>query len=100
MVWVDDGTPAKHILWGRHSRSRLRPNIEHWTRKFIQIQDVIEATQNGFMFPTFSASWGLGIGPASSSEVDNTRQFSQEIRLASNPEGAPAVVVRRVLQQV
>ena len=59
----------------------------YWTRKSIQIQDATEATQNGFMFPTFSASGGLGIGPASSSEVDSTRQFSQEIRLASNTEG-------------
>ncbi len=58
----------------------------YWTRNTLQWQDASEPTQNAFLFPTFAAG-NAGIGPASASEFDRTRQFSQELRFASRTDG-------------
>ena len=56
----------------------------YWTRKSRQTQDFSEEVQQVFQLPSFSAAGGLGVGAASIGEVDETRQFSQELRLTSN----------------
>jgi iron complex outermembrane receptor protein len=56
----------------------------YWTRTSRQTQDISEEVQQIFQLPSFSASGGLGLGAASLIEVDETRQFSQEVRLTSN----------------
>lgn len=65
-----------------------------WNRTQFQTQDISEAMQDyigGFFgpsaaFPFSSADGGLGAG--SISEKDYSRQFSEELRLASTGEGA------------
>ncbi len=50
-------------------------------------QDNSEQTQNFLNLGAFTLAAG-GFGPVQSGEADPTRQFSQEIRLASNGEGS------------
>ena len=59
----------------------------YWTRTSRQTQDWSEEVQQVLQLPSFSAAGGLGVGAASIIEVDNTRQFSQELRLTSNNQG-------------
>jgi iron complex outermembrane recepter protein len=59
----------------------------YWNRRSRQIEDSVEPIQNAFMFPSYYTAGGLGIGPAYGSELDSTRQFSQEIRIASRGDG-------------
>jgi iron complex outermembrane receptor protein len=58
----------------------------YWKRDTRQIEDAAESWQNAFMFPSYYTASG-GIGPVTATEVDATRQLSQEIRLASRAEG-------------
>jgi iron complex outermembrane recepter protein len=65
-----------------------------WNRTQFQTQDISEAMQDyigGFFgpsanFPFYTADGGLGAG--SISENDYTRQFSEELRVASTGDGA------------
>jgi iron complex outermembrane receptor protein len=59
----------------------------YWTRRSHQTEDSTESIQNIFQFPSYYTAGNLGIGPAYGFEVDNTRQFSEEIRLTSRGEG-------------
>ena len=54
----------------------------YWTRRSTQQQDATEQFQNAFQLPGYSIAAG-GLGPVSAFEYDDTRQFSQELRLAS-----------------
>jgi len=54
----------------------------YWTRSQSQTQDQSETIQTGFGFPSFTEQGG-GVGPLSLTEVDYTKQFSEEIRLTS-----------------
>jgi outer membrane receptor protein involved in Fe transport len=58
-----------------------------WSREQDQTQDESEIIQSGFGFPQFDTVNGLGAGAASITEIDRTRQLSQEIRVASNDQG-------------
>lgn len=60
----------------------------YWTRRSTQIQDGTEQVQNALMLPTYSTAGGLGLGPVAAFEVDDTRQFSQELRAASTGSSA------------
>ncbi len=55
----------------------------YWTRSQAQTQDISETVQTIFGLPSFDPADG-GIGPEAITEQDYTKQFSQEIRLASN----------------
>lgn len=55
-------------------------------RQRRQVQDISETVQNLFALPAFDTAGG-GAGPASIAESDPTRQFSQELRLASKGDG-------------
>jgi iron complex outermembrane receptor protein len=55
----------------------------YWTRRSTQIQDGAEQVQNALLLPSYSTDGGLGVGPVAAFEVDDTRQFSQELRAAS-----------------
>lgn len=55
----------------------------YWTRRSTQIEDGSEQIQNGLMLPSYYTDGGLGVGPVAAFEVDDTRQFSQELRAAS-----------------
>jgi len=59
----------------------------YWKRASRQIEDSTESIQNGFLFPSYYTAGGLGIGPAWGTEIDATKQFSQEIRITSRGEG-------------
>lgn len=58
----------------------------YWTRRSTQIQDGTEQVQNALMLPSYSTDGGIGIGPVAAFEVDDTRQFSQELRAASSSD--------------
>jgi len=58
----------------------------YWKRDTRQIEDGAESWQNAFLLPSYYTASG-GIGPEYATEVDSTRQFSEEIRLASRGEG-------------
>ena len=58
-----------------------------WSREQDQTQDESEIIQSGFGFPQFETTSGLGAGAASITEIDRTRQLSQEVRIASNDRG-------------
>jgi iron complex outermembrane recepter protein len=58
-----------------------------WSREQDQTQDESEILQSGFGFPQFDTTNGLGAGPSSITEIDRTRQLSQEVRIASNDQG-------------
>jgi iron complex outermembrane recepter protein len=58
-----------------------------WSREQDQTQDESETIQSGFGFPQFGTANGLGAGAASITEIDRTRQLSQEVRIASNDRG-------------
>ena len=53
-----------------------------WSRTQSQSQDASETVQTTFDFPSFYINQG-GAGPVSVIEVDATKQFSEEMRLAS-----------------
>lgn len=55
----------------------------YWKRRQSQTQDVSESAQTLFDLPAYDTAEG-GIGPVSVLEVDDTRQFSEEIRLTSS----------------
>ncbi|HEY0340308.1 MAG TPA: TonB-dependent receptor, partial [Steroidobacteraceae bacterium] len=55
----------------------------YWKRRQSQTQDVSESAQTLFDLPAYDTADG-GIGPVSVQEVDDTRQFSEEIRLTSS----------------
>ena len=59
----------------------------YWTRSQSQTQDVAETIQTTFGLPAYDTADG-GAGPESITEVDYTRQLSEEIRLTSNGDGA------------
>jgi iron complex outermembrane recepter protein len=54
----------------------------YWTRSQAQTQDISETVQSLFDLPSFYQADG-GIGPEAITEQDHTKQFSQEVRLAS-----------------
>jgi iron complex outermembrane receptor protein len=56
------------------------------TRKSSQIQDASEAIQDAYGLPAFDVAAG-GIGPVQASETDTSREFTQELRLASSSQG-------------
>ena len=58
----------------------------YWLRNTRQIQDDTEQLSETLGLTTYSAAAG-GLGPAWGYEHDNTSQFSQEVRLASNGSG-------------
>ena len=58
-----------------------------WTRSQNQTQDESEIIQSAFGFPQFNTANGLGAGPASITELDNSQQFTQELRATSNGQG-------------
>jgi iron complex outermembrane receptor protein len=58
----------------------------YWSRTSRQQQDGTEVWQNALFLPSYFTNSG-GIGLAYATEADNTRQVSQEIRLASRGEG-------------
>lgn len=58
----------------------------YWNRTQSQVQDISETMQTAFGLPTFNVSSG-GVGAESISEADGTRQFTQEVRLASSGNG-------------
>jgi outer membrane receptor protein involved in Fe transport len=57
----------------------------YWTRSQSQTQDVSETIQSLFDLPSFYIGQG-GVGPVSLTEVDDTNQFSEELRLTSTPD--------------
>jgi outer membrane receptor protein involved in Fe transport len=57
----------------------------YWTRSQAQTQDISETVQNIFGVPSFYQADG-GVGPESITEQDYTKQFSEELRLASTGE--------------
>jgi iron complex outermembrane receptor protein len=59
----------------------------YWKRQSKQVEDSTESIQNAFLFPSYYTAGGLGIGPAYGTEIDATKQFSQEIRITSRGEG-------------
>jgi iron complex outermembrane receptor protein len=59
----------------------------YWTRQSMQTQDATEVTEVVLQLPAFSPAGGLGIGPARATEIDQTHQFSQELRAASLGNG-------------
>ncbi|MDB6084195.1 MAG: TonB-dependent receptor [Gammaproteobacteria bacterium] len=54
----------------------------YWTRSQLQMQDSSESIQTTFDFPAYDIAAG-GVGPVSVTEIDTTKQFSEEVRLAS-----------------
>jgi iron complex outermembrane receptor protein len=63
----------------------LTSATSYWKRTQSQTQDVSESAQTLFDLPAYDVASG-GIGPVSVLELDNTRQFSEEIRLTSSGE--------------
>jgi iron complex outermembrane recepter protein len=59
----------------------------YWTRTQSQTQDVSETYQTLFDLPAFGIDQG-GVGPAGLTEIDYTKQLSEEIRLTSNGDAA------------
>lgn len=59
----------------------------YWTRSQSQDQDVSEGIQTLFAFPSFYTAGG-GVGPLTYLEDDESRQFSEEVRLASTDDRA------------
>jgi len=55
----------------------------YWTRSQSQTQDVSETMQTLFDLPAFAIDQG-GVGPVGITEVDYTKQLSEEVRLTSN----------------
>ena len=64
-------------------RVELTSATGYWTRRSTQIQDGTEQVQNTLMLPSYSTAGGLGIGPVAAFEVDESHQFSQELRASS-----------------
>jgi len=58
----------------------------HWNRSSTTVQDSTEVLLAAFGFKGFSVADG-GIGPSSFTEDDKTRQFSEELRVASSGNG-------------
>ena len=58
----------------------------YWTRSEAQTQDVSETVQTIFDFPSFYVGGG-GVGPVPITEDDDTKQFSEEVRVASTGDG-------------
>lgn len=59
----------------------------YWTRTQSQTQDISETVQSLFGVPSFYEADG-GIGPEAITEQDYTKQFSEEVRLASTGDTA------------
>lgn len=55
----------------------------YWTRRSTQTEDGTEQIQNALMLPSYYTDGGDGLGPVAAFEVDDSRQFSQELRAAS-----------------
>jgi iron complex outermembrane receptor protein len=68
--------------------AQLTSATAYWTRKFSYTQDASESTQSVLGVPEFSAANELGVGPASARDDGSLRQFSQELRLTSQGDGA------------
>ena len=63
----------------------LTSATSYWKRTQSQTQDVSETVQNYGPFPSYYIPDG-GLGPLAVTEVDGTRQFSEEVRLTSTGE--------------
>jgi iron complex outermembrane receptor protein len=59
----------------------------YWTRSQSQTQDVSETIQTLFDLPAYAVDGG-GVGPVGITEVDHTKQLSEEVRLTSNGNSA------------
>ncbi|HEY4444512.1 MAG TPA: TonB-dependent receptor, partial [Steroidobacteraceae bacterium] len=66
---------------------RITSASSYMTRGSTTYQDSSEQTQNAFGLPSFSIAGG-GFGAMPSWESDRTKQFSQEVRFASNGQGS------------
>jgi iron complex outermembrane recepter protein len=58
----------------------------YWTRSQSQTQDISETMQTTFGLPAYDVADG-GVGPVGITEIDGTKQFSEEIRLTSAAPG-------------
>lgn len=59
----------------------------YWTRSENQTQDISETGQSILGVPSFYIAQG-GVGAAPITEIDYTKQFSEEVRLASSGSGS------------
>jgi iron complex outermembrane recepter protein len=59
----------------------------YWTRSQSQTQDISETMQTLFDLPAYGTDEG-GVGPVGITEVDYTKQLSEEVRLTSNGDAA------------
>jgi outer membrane receptor protein involved in Fe transport len=59
----------------------------YWSRSQSQTQDISETIQTVFGLPAYGTDEG-GVGPEGITEIDYSRQLSEEIRVTSNGEAA------------
>ena len=59
----------------------------YWTRSQSQTQDISETMQTLFDLPAYGVAQG-GVGAVGITEVDYTKQLSEEVRLTSNGDAA------------